>query len=320
MNRSEICAFLKAPFKGRFLLACALCLPVLLATPLIFSFFEFVYSHITTFQNITTDKEEAEVLYDWFVGLDTFSSITAAFGLFFATLLFSGYICMLAHTIIKEKAGAFDFRPVSLTGAQILTGIMKAISYFFWGAAYGILCFSAMIALLVLVIFVGKYLPRPLNTLLWIATIVTELACLFWMILNTWASNFRFLTHLKTRAFFQWRENYLYLKKYKGRFFIALALCLVFSWIVQILLQTFYTWIITIGSYLEGVLLGFQVPQPNVVIVFGLLAAIAITVYLCLLQAMFKAKAIVWLEGKQEKSTPKKKQNKPKKTASKKKK
>lgn len=297
MNRSDFFAFLKAPFKERFLLACALGLPLLLAAPFIFSFFQFIFGHVDTFLT-TSDAEIENLLYNWFITQNTILTISAVSGSFLAFVLVTGFSYVLGHTIVTQRAKTFDFRPVSITGMQVVIGILKTISYFFWGGAYFILVVLAMSALPVLMLSVGHYMPFFIALPLWIVAIGVGIAILIWTVLNTWVSNFRFISTFKTRVFFQLRANYLYLKQYKGRFFVAWALCFVCGMIVQILLRTSYSWIISAGSFLQGLLLGLKVPQPNVVVVLGLLATIAVTVYLTMLQMTFVAKSIVWTEQK----------------------
>lgn len=298
MNRSEVVDFFKAPFKERFVLACVLGLPILLATPIIFSFFKFIYEHVDTIQSLT-DTETGKLLYSWLVSQDIFAFGTAFFGMLFAVTLTSGFVYMVGHNIVEQRGEVFKFNPVFLSGSQIATGVLKVISYTLWGFAFGILCGVIMLFFPLLMLLIGDYIPTLFSVLLWIIIVLFELSFILWMILNTWIASLRFLINLKTRVLFQFRENYHYLKQYKGRLLIAGALYFVCGMIVQILMRTFYSWIIGASAFFQGLLLGFNVSQPSVVIILGLLVAIVVTMYLSLLQMTFTAKSIVWLEQKQ---------------------
>ncbi len=298
MNRSEVVDFLKAPFKERFVLACVLGLPVLLATPLIFSFFKFIFEHVETIQSLT-DTETGKLLYGWFVSQDIFTFGTAFFGTLFSVILTSGFVYMLGHSIVEQRGEVFKFNPVFLTGSQIATGILKVISYTLWGFIFGFLCGAIMLFFPLLMLLFGDYIPSLFSVLLWIIIVLFEIAFVLWMILNIWIGGIRFLINLKTRVLFQFRENYHYLKRYKGRLVIAGLLCFVCGMIIQILMRTFYSWIVSASAFLQGLLLGLNVSRPSVVIILGLLVAVMVTMYLSLLQMTFTAKSIVWLEQKQ---------------------
>ena len=179
MNRSEILNFFKAPFKERFLLACALCLPILLATPLIFSFFKFVYTHVGALQTINSEEELGNIVYGWFISLDSLLPISAILGGVLATVLSSGFFYMLGHSIVEQRGNVFDFKPVSLTGGQILTGVLKTISFFFWGFAYGLLCALTIMILPGLMLLLSPYVPSLFAVPLWIVIVLFEIALSF---------------------------------------------------------------------------------------------------------------------------------------------
>lgn len=302
MKYTEILNFLKAPFKEKFSLAFALGLPLLLVTPLIFSFFRFIYLQSNNFQIITSNTDLENLLYNWFINQNSILSLSAILGFFLAITLASGFIYVVGNTIVNQHKNIFEFAPINITGKQLILGVLKTISFIFWSIIYSILAIIAIAFFPFLLVKIGSYLPSLFSILLWIIVIITDIILLLWIIINFSVSKFRFIENFKTRVFFQFRENYIYLKQYKKRFFLAWLFCLIFTVIIQTLLRFFYSVIAKTGIIIQMELLNLNVSKPNVIIILGLLLIIGISVYLSLLQMTFFAKCIIWIKQKQFKN------------------
>lgn len=297
MNRSEVFNFLKVPFKERFMLACVLCcFPLLLAVPFISSLIQFV--PIRVYQESYPTVHMDDLLYQWFLAQDTLLSIAAIAGFIVSMMLISGFMYIQGYSTIQQGGKVFDFKPILVTNKQVVKGILKAVSYFMWGLLYNLLCVMVLIILPILVFYIGNYVPSLFKILFGIVVILFEIAFFVLVVLNSWVAKFRFWSTLKTRVFFQWRKNYLYIKQYKGRFFLAFALCFVFGLALREILQIVFSLFSRIGS-MGTPSLGLSVSVNYAVALLIVLVSTIAFVYIGLLQTTFIAKSIVWLEQKQ---------------------
>lgn len=300
MNNFQIGFFLKAPFRQQFMFVCLLFLPILLVCPLLSNIMGIFYTHGDFIQSADEAAIEKLVLQR-LLSLDPQIYIALIVGIVFTFLFSGGYFCMLMHKMVKQKSKLFEFKAVVLTNQDVFKGILKIISFCFWGLCYFILYLSAICLFIYLAYICGRFLPTFLSVLLWIVFGLVCLGLTLWAILNSFVSQVLFCESLKTRAIFQWRENYLFVKKYKSRVFISFGLCFIFLQIVSVIGETLSNWLLT-GLVFTAVCMALLgVGQMAVPCFFAIVLLIFALVYMELLFAIFKAKTFVWIKQKPKK-------------------
>lgn len=297
MKGSHILDFFKSPFRQQFLFVCLLLLPALLLCPLFVSFFGLLHTHIDFIQS-ADEKAVIELVKNWIISQSATTYILAIIGFFLALFLLQGYLLIFANTSLSQKVGLYTFKPVSLSVKQVFKGLIKTISFSFWIFSCFVLSSSLIVLFVALTGVLSELLPTFLSVILWIICVVGCLVVFLWFILNYFVANLRFYMTLKTRSIFEWRENYLFVKKYKSRFFIVLLLCSVFGQAVSVVMQTLFSWIYNVVLFIEGFCAGLKIDQTFVPSFLLILCGIAIFTYLSLLQMSFICKTLVWLKQK----------------------